>query len=79
MTQPIEVQKHVYTADGIITDLAYTFTIVNTDAMKDRLGVPKSEETAPAEEEPGLGLSLEQRWKMVGKDIRAHLALPIGG
>lgn len=55
------------------------FPTLNTDAIKDRLGVPKSEETAPAGEEPGLGLSLEEEWKMVGKDIRAALALPIGG
>jgi hypothetical protein len=47
------------------------FPTVNTDALKDRLGVPKAEETAQAGEIPAEGLDLEQRTKLKGRQPTA--------
>ena len=34
MTQPVEIPKHVYVANGVITDFGYTFTVLDTDDIK---------------------------------------------
>ena len=54
------------------------FATINTDALKDKLGLPKSEEVAKGGEEPGAGLSLEERMRLVANDVAAALSLPIG-
>lgn len=40
---------------------------INTDQLKEHLGVPKSEETAQAGETPEKGLSLEERTKLASR------------
>lgn len=48
------------------TSLLEEFPTINTDALKDRLGVPKTEEVAQAGEVPAPGIDPAQRERMEG-------------